>query len=107
MPRQRRVLFREPDSATKNLKTSKTPDGRSATYRVQDFFWIHSLFLTSIAARFLVTFHLKNFSRLGEWGRWRRGEEDGGDGYPLEASFFLSMFFDFFELSENDCRTVQ
>ena len=85
-------------------QTSKTPEGRSATFRVQalvfSFFLIFH-FLTSIAARFLMTFLLKKktffLSRLGQ--------------YPLEASFFLSLvvfkkYISFFS-AENICRLQQ
>ena len=49
--------------------TSKTPEGRSATFTVQGlgFFFFWEDFLTSIAARFLVTFFFTMIflSRLG------------------------------------------
>ena len=73
------VFFVTRDPLAKH--TSKTLEGRSVTFRVQFFFLFDFIFLTSIAARFLVTFFKKNMflSRLG--------------GYPSEAFFFLSLFF--------------
>ena len=59
-------------------KTSETPEGRSATSRVQGVF-----LSASIAARFLCNISSKHvLSRLGR--------------YPLQASFFLFFLFFFF-----------
>ena len=59
------------DTSRNPKETSKTPEGRSAIFRVHGLgfspFYIFYLFLTSIPARFLVTFLVNQIlSRLGE-----------------------------------------
>ena len=61
----------------------------SSSFDFFDLFLIFSFFLTSIAARFLVTFLVEGFlSRL----RW----------YPIEATFFVCSFSELFDFFLND-----
>ena len=78
-PRAVRTLA---DMKQREGKTSKTPEWRSATFRVQGLCFFFSIFLSSISARFLVTFLSKRSIFLPS--RWV---------HPGGLFFFLSLIF--------------
>ena len=77
---------------SRKTKTSKTPEGRSATFGVQGLgFFVPLFFLTSIAERFLSAFPLKN--QFFEPSR-----EVLLGGLFFFSDFFLKCFFLFFHV---------